>query len=502
MNEPAAADRPLHPVALLLTFLRRAPEFVLGIPALAYFVADAGMEVVVLLAAAGLALSMCFAWLTWSRFRYGAGEEEFVIESGVLSRNRRAIPYERVQDVSITRPLLARLFGVAVIAIETGSGDKNEGLLDCVGLAEAERLRDLIRRRKSGMRQGEIAAERETEAEPALFAMGGGRLLLAGLFNFSLVFLAVLGAIAQNFGGWLPFDAMDLVDRIDGVRPVTAFNPYDYVAERGMEWARLFPIFWIVASVGGLLLVGMITGIVRSFVRDYGFLLTRTEAGLRRQRGLFTRTDVVIPLRRVQAAIFSTGPTRLLFGWKELALQSLGDDGKEGSNHVVIPLGRPTECAALLEQIALVLPPEPAGFVRPSPRFAVRRAFAYSVVVIAVFVGSIAAIGPIWLGLLALGPAIALAWLQWRHHGHLLADGELFVRHGVWRQRCSVMACAKVQSLTIRRGPIQRVLGLATLIVATAGASTLSPVAVIDLDARRARELRDALLDRAHGSWL
>src|SRR3546814_6302579 len=50
-----------------------------------------------------------------------------------------------------------------------------------------------------------------------LFAMEPGRLLTAGLFNFSLAALAVVGAAMQLFDGLLPFDfnIFDPMDWID-----------------------------------------------------------------------------------------------------------------------------------------------------------------------------------------------------------------------------------------------------------------------------------------------
>jgi len=47
------------------------------------------------------------------------------------------------------------------------------------------------------------------------------------------------------------------------------------------------------------LVVGMLSGIVRTFLRDWDFRLERTSKGFRRRRGMFTRTDVVMPVHRV-----------------------------------------------------------------------------------------------------------------------------------------------------------------------------------------------------------
>ncbi|WP_163284170.1 MULTISPECIES: PH domain-containing protein, partial [Enterobacteriaceae] len=74
--------------------------------------------------------------------------EEVLIQHGVLQRRRRSIPRGRIQDVSIERGPFARIFGLAVVRLETGGGEAEEAMLDSVSMAEAERLRALLRGRR------------------------------------------------------------------------------------------------------------------------------------------------------------------------------------------------------------------------------------------------------------------------------------------------------------------------------------------------------------------
>lgn len=96
-------------------------------------------------------------------------------------------------------------------------------------------------------------------------------------------------------------------------------------------------------------------------------------------------------------------------------------------------------------------------------------------------------------GLLA-GVALA-AWRGLRRHRHfgwLLDEDGLAVRRGrMWQSETRVPA-TRVQHLDIRRGPIERGRGLATLVVHTAG-TRLSSVTVPHMDAAEAERLRDAL---------
>jgi putative membrane protein len=56
-----------------------------------------------------------------------------------------------------------------------------------------------------------------------------------------------------------------------------------------------------VSTMFAILALGLAAGLLRTFARDWDFLLERTGRGFRRRRGLFTRTDVVMPVHRVPA---------------------------------------------------------------------------------------------------------------------------------------------------------------------------------------------------------
>ncbi|MFN2258407.1 MAG: PH domain-containing protein, partial [Parasphingopyxis sp.] len=318
---------------------------------------------------------------------------------------------------------------------------------------------------------------------PPLFAMGPLRLLVFGLFNFSLVFLAILGGTSQYAGSFMPFD----------------FAQPEYWI--GNEAATLLALVSIGAALffaGALLMVGMAAGVVRTFLKDYGFRLTRTESGLRRERGLFTRTDVVIPLKRLQAAIVSTGLVRRHFGWQGLALQSLGSDGKAGTHHDAAPFARRAELEPIFAEMAMPLPPPRERFVSVSSRSPWHRAVlpALALIATAIISGSLQPelLIVVALGALTVAPII---WLEWRARGYLLDGDTLFVRRGVTKPQTTILPLPKIQSITVRQSLLQRAFGLASLLIGTAGAPRMAPLAIPDLERGAALALRDTLLEPA-----
>lgn len=478
MTEPAVADRRLHPAAILGRALRAVPEAAGGMAAFGAITSRFELSRVLILALIGTLVAAGIAFLAWWRFRYGVGSREIVIESGILRRQRRVIPYERVQDVAIERGLVARLTGTAKVRIETGGAAADEGELASISLAEAERLRDHVRGRHAPEGQeGGAAGEAEPE-EPLLFAMGFGRVLLSGMFNFSLVFIAFLLAVVQN------------ADELGLASPKALLLPIE----------QRLAGHWLAGTLALLLAVlvlGLVAGVVRTAARDFGFRLMRAPAGLRRRRGLFTLSETVIPLRRIQVAAIDGGLVARAFGWRGLAFQTLGADGRGGKGaQAAAPFARDAEIAPILAEAGIA---DAAGVTdwRRAPRRAMlHRAAAPLTLAIAagaagLLVEPLAFAAAALLLLLALG-----APLRWSRHAYATGGGALFVAGGVLKQRLRIMPHAKLQAVSVQQGPLQRLLGLATVAVDTAGAPLMHGISIAHLEAADAQALATLLVDR------
>ncbi|MGY4397488.1 putative membrane protein [Sphingomonas sp. UYAg733] len=463
--------RRLHPATMLVSVARGAPSTFLGLPALLAVVGKMDLLLVLGAAAAVFLATAVLRWIAWRRFTYLLTDDAVVIESGVLSRNRRTIPYERMADVGIEQRPLQRLFGLATLTLETGGAGQDEGKLDSVSMAEAERLRAVLHRQRAGAVVSE-APENQADPVPApiaslLFAMDAGRVLLSGLFNFSLVWIAVALGAVQFLAPALGIDdetfwraAADRTDRIGA-------------AQTGS---------WVAAIATGAMLVlvlGVVAGLIRTTLRDYGFSLSDDGGRLRRVRGLLTRSETVIALPRIQLAAIDSGPLRRWLGWQRLRGQLLGGEGATGRQDLA-PLARADELDRLLD--ALRLPRiDPVDMTQVSHRH-VWRTMLRSVALPALVIAAAA----FWklealFALPLLLPTLAIALLRRKYHRYAL-DGDLLqVQRGVVARTLWVVPIARIQSITLSRGWIQRRLGLASVCIDTAGAGIFAGPDIHDL---------------------
>jgi putative membrane protein len=467
--------RRLHPASLIGRSLKVLPQTLAGGAGYAAVIAREGFGRILLFALIAAGIGFAVALLGWWRFRYTVGANEILIERGLVHRQRRVIPFDRVQDISIERPLLARLLGTARVKVETGGSGADEGTLDMIGLADAHALRDHIRHRHSGA--GSAAVEAPPE-EPLLFAMDLPRLLFSGLFGFSLIFLAAIFALLQYL------DQFAIVDLSSWFTP-----------ERAERAGALVSIPARLGFAGLLVLLGLLAGMARTVARDFGFRLTLARNGLRRRRGLFTLTEAVIPVRRIQAAWIEGGLIMRRLGWHALSFQTLGTDQRQGGAQVAAPFARLAEIAPIVAATAFPMSPPRESFRTMPRRGLLRRAFPWLLLGL---IGSVAALAvePRAGAVSALMYLFGLvALLRWRSHRWALTAEALFVSGGFLNRRLWVIPFDMAQSISLAQGPLQRRLGLSSLLVDTAGASLFRAPEIVDLDEKDANVLHRQLLE-------
>lgn len=467
--------RRLHPGTIVLRIVTKAPQQIAGLIALAAATSRAGIWpmlgiVTVLLIGAG-----AFTWVKWRSFTYLIDSGELVIADGILRRKRRSIPFDRIQDVSIDQKLLARLFGLARVRIETGGGEADEATLDSVSLAEAARLREVLR---GG---GTMAVPSVLPAEPArdtVFAMSPRRVLTMGLFGFSLVWVGLLFAGLNQVGDVIGWNWIDVRDWA-GVARQEAI-------------ALATPLFAAMAAVVALA-VGAVSGVVRTVLIEYGFRLEREGDRLRRVRGLTTRTEVVVSLRRIQLALIERGMVSGRLGWSGLRFQTLGGSDDACGRQSVAPFARDEEVARVLAAAGYApfdpLPLRPVAFGHVLRTGLVRGGLPLIGVIVAMFFLPLAG-----LALLLVPIPIALALLARRHHRYAIVGDTLQVMRGVLSRQIWIVPLARIQAVSVRRSPLQRLLGLATVHVDTAGAKGLGRPNIVDVAIKDAEQLTATLL--------
>lgn len=105
-----------------------------------------------------------YACMSYNRWFFDFTDSNLKVERGIIWKKYSNIPYERVQNVDISRGILARILGYSTVMIQTagysyaprGGGMAIEGYLPAVSIERAEQIRDFLMKKitKRGRSQG------------------------------------------------------------------------------------------------------------------------------------------------------------------------------------------------------------------------------------------------------------------------------------------------------------------------------------------------------------
>ncbi len=282
----------------------------------------------------GLLIGMGVGFLTWRFTRYVIDGTELRINSGIITKSSRRIPYERIQSVDIAEPLVARIFGLAELRIEMAGGKNSRTSLRFLKLDDAGALRRVLLDRTHGRAAADEAPDEQrsiiTVVPPLRIIIGT---LLSLDFLFAALGTAALLVAALWFGNVFAF--------IGGIIPLAS---------------------WLVQIVG------------QRVIQQWNFTLSRGERGLRIERGLLSRTSQTIPYDRVQGIAVKEPLVWRRLGWQRLEVDVAGyaSQGSESegnnANSTLLPISDAPLANAIIAELLPGADPAIGDRTYASPR--------------------------------------------------------------------------------------------------------------------------------------
>ncbi|MFP5335191.1 MAG: PH domain-containing protein [Actinomycetes bacterium] len=421
----------LHPVTpvirgwkviavLLVLYLQQSSDQLFsgsGLPGGDELLVSVGLLVV------GALVAAAYSALSWRMTRYRVDDDAVHLHSGVLFRQQRQARLDRLQAVDVVQPLLARLLGLSELRLEVAGGTGSDVRLAYLRESDAQRLRNTLLARAAGVRYDTEDAPEAPEREVLTVPVDR---LLASLVRSGttvglvLLVVAVLGAVVL-------------------------------VRELGVL-AALGPV--------GLGLVAAYWG---RFSREFNFRVAVSPDGVRLRHGLLEQRAQTVPPGRVQAVRLSQPPLWRGPDWWRVQINVAGYGGGADSGQadlsVLLPVGPRGDAVAVL---SLVLPD----------------------------LGVDDAVAAVDDGLSGTTPergwTVApprsrwVDWVSWRRHGYLVTGEALLARRGRWWRQLDVVPHARTQSLGLVQGPVQRRLGLASVVAHSTPGPVTPTVAHLD----------------------
>lgn len=333
------------------------------------------------LALAGFIAVCAVVWLVsgvwWRQMGYQLGEEELTLRRGVISKQQRTARYDRTQAVDVVEPVIARLFRLAAVRVETAGGQSSAIEIAFLTKRDAEALRAEILSRVHGEPRERPAEEEDNVLIPEIPIARS--LAAAALHASTIVLLAALV--------FLVVTPMSLTITL----PIL-------VATIPKAWNVIDSSWRYTASL------------------DDGVLnITYGLADRRRQN---------IRLERIHAVQVTQPFLWRPFDWYETRVSVAGYGGMasgEGSGSTrIVPVGKREQARQFLPADAAPTYASPARAKWVSP-------------------------------------------IDYRQQTVALAGDYVIVRAGRFNRRVQAIELRHIQELTLRRGPISQLFGLATV---------------------------------------
>lgn len=313
-----------------------------------------------------IALIVLGSWLGWLFRSYRITSEAVEARSGIIFKQHRRAPLDRVQSVNLQRSLLARIVGLTKIEILTGGqGGKVE--LSYLGHKDAKSVREQILQLAAAKREGRSieaavdtivgaapvsydgsayapAADRlteraqdfvdfdvEPEAAPSLVRVPLGRLIGSTLLGWEAV-VTVLLIIAVLGWGFVS----TAIGALTG-RP-------NLLAAGGISLITLIPLILVMLGV-------MFSQINKGF----NFTLSRGRDSVRVGSGLTSTVTDSIPFGRIHAVDVRQPLFWRPFGWWRvrvtLAGHSVAEAGQSVTQNVMLPVGPENDVLRVIEAL-------------------------------------------------------------------------------------------------------------------------------------------------------
>lgn len=429
------------------------------------FLIDEGYLLIALAAVLGIVLVViAFFYVSWRMHTFRITDEVVEVRSGVLFRTHRKARLDRIQGVSVNRPLFARIFGTAKLEVEGAGTDANVQLAYLAN-ALADGLRADILRLASGARaeaagaraatapsgslldrrvQELLAPELDPDAAPpeSVVHMSAGRLIGSTVLSGGAVFLVVV------------------------VAAVVTILVLGSTVAAGFYW-MLFTLIPIALGFGSYL--------VNRVVKFLRYSIAATPDGVRVGYGLLSTRNETLPPGRIHSISVSQPLLWRPADWWELKVNrasrgSSSDGGQQAQQaSVLLPVGSRDDVFRVLELLLPdLLPVDGATDLRDL----LQRGLS----------------GRDSDADFTTSPrrAAVLRWFSWRRNGFaLLPDAVLLRRGAIWRE-LAIVPTPRVQSVAVEQGPLERALRLAGINVHTVAgpvATRLGALAAADAEA-------------------
>ncbi|NND07201.1 MAG: PH domain-containing protein [Saprospiraceae bacterium] len=441
---------------------------------------DTGKLVVI----GGTSLIILISIWRYFRFHFHLSDTKLHVQSGVFTRTKMDIPFDRIQTISFEQNIVHQLFDVTRVKIDTAGSSKEEFEFAALDQDKAEQLRSFILSRKTPTEETTASDVESIERKELLLHLDVGDLIKVGISQNHLRTTGIIVAFL-----------LGLRDRINEALGEGYVDQFDNLAEKLFQNTVSYAIMLFIL----LIFLSFIGTLIYTVFRYYDLSFYKTNEGYKIQAGLLNKVEQAALDHKIQIVRWVSNPLRKIFNIVHLRLYQASSASGRGSSNITIP-GYPTETLVDIKRYVFG-----RNYLEPETSLGVDRRLFFRRSIF------LAGIPSLCLGLAAWYDGniplffIATFWLvavtifqfyyqrNWRFH---FTVNECIITYGVIERVTKALSLFKVQAIQIKQTPYQRRQQLANIILHTASGDVKIPY--IQLTA--ALEIKNYLLYRIESS--
>jgi putative membrane protein len=276
-----------------------------------------------------------FAYWQYRNFTFHVEGDNLIIHKGVLVKDRKSVPIERIQSIQVTKNVIQRLLGVVALKVDTAGSRGNELEIPALERDRADALRDLLYKKKEALLvTNSHEASDELKADEAVTPKAEspdeeGRVLVKlGLFDLLKVGLTEnhlktgFIALAFVFGYASQYQEL-LQEYLEGYVDTYASQ----VADAGIAVVISLLIFYAIVSI--------VISLVRTLLRFYNLKAELKSEAVEISTGLLQRNEYRIPKNKIQYIQWETNPLRKLAGYESATIKPSNSVGEVANKQAI-----------------------------------------------------------------------------------------------------------------------------------------------------------------------
>lgn len=385
------------------------------------------------------------AYLKYTHFIFFLDEQkqEFVIQKGIITKNKITIQLNKIQQVNINQSLVQKLVGVYSLDIDTAGSNKKEVSIRAIDHQLAQHLKEKLLESEKVMVDSETVNEEPTTHQPFL-KISLATLLKVGLTsNYGRSIALIIGFIGSLYGGF-----HDVVNSFE-----VDEEQVNGLVEEGMSYFSLsFFIFLVLALV-------LMINLVRTVVKYFDYQMTLQKNALAITFGLFAKKNTLLKPTKVQITTYSQNYFQKKLNLFDLNLKqasSSDDADAEGKkNDIEVPGCNQEERNAILFKILNKLP-VPEQIIQPNYRYLIKGVMmgvvfpVLVVLLIGLFVVEEVQFYFPFLIVYVLFVALLL-FFKFKNYRLLLSRDSIMIKSKAWDVEHQIVEPFKIQGVTTKQ---------------------------------------------------